>query len=306
VAERLGDGLWPGFTASPAAVLLVTSKTEFLFYHADPSSDFTSVGYDSVSRTEVFCRDRVFDTHLLATFPAVAGIPTVVIGQPRNTEASHSTRWVATLLHERFHQYQQSQPDYFASVNALGLAGGDTTGAWMLDYPFPYDSSSVNEAFFSMCRCLFDAVDAIGEATFRERLARYLDARNRFKETLGEKDYAYFSFQVWQEGIARYTEYALARRAAVAYTPTEAFVRLPDVTTFERDASETFAHVRASLLGASLKSSKRSAFYYVGAAEGILLDEVSPGWRQRYFTEKFFVERYFDGAGSRAPRTNQR
>jgi len=299
VARYLADDVWPGFAAAPSAVLLVTPEAEYLFYHTHPTGDFASLGYDSVSQTEVFRRDRVFNTHLLSTFPAVAGLPTVVIGQPRNTEASRSTRWVATLLHEHFHQYQQSRPDYYESVNSLGLAGGDTTGAWMLDYPFPYDSKAANEAFLALCRCLFDAVDGIGKPSFRERVSRYLETRSRFRDVLDAKDYAYFSFQVWQEGIARYTEYTLARRAGVAYTPTRAFAGLPDFTPFEQDASETLEHLRAALLRSSLKGARRSAFYHVGAAEGLLLDHVSPGWRGRYFTEKFFVERYFDGVGAR-------
>jgi hypothetical protein len=301
VAERLADDLWPGFNAGPSPVLLVTPETEHLFYPAQPTEGFTPIGYDSVTQSEVFCRKRVFKTRVLATFPAVGGIPTVVIGQPQNTEASRSTRWVMTLLHERFHQYQQSQPDYYKSVNDLGLAGGDTTGMWMLDYPFPYDSKAVDEAFRSLCRRLFNAIEGIGTPHFRPRIERLIEARDRFRRTLDDKDYAYFSFQVWQEGIASYTEYALAQRAAVAYTPTEAFARLPDFVPFGEDASETLEHLRAALLGASLRKDRRSAFYHVGAAEGILLDQVSPGWRGRYFTEKFFVEKYFDEADAPRP-----
>jgi hypothetical protein len=294
IVERIGDNLWPGFAEAPFAVLLVTPTAEYLFDHPDPTHDFAFVGRDSITRCDVYARDRVFDTHLLATFPAVAGLPTVVIGEPRHTEASHSTRWVATLLHEHFHQLQNSQPDYYDSVRALGLAGGDTTGMWMLDYPFPYDKKDVDEAFSAMCRRLLDALDAGGHASFREKVVRYIDARRVFGELLDKKDYAYFSFQVWQEGIARYTEYEIMRRAAVAYTSTKAFDALPDRVSFGKDANETYAHIRAELLRMSLRKARRSAFYYVGAGEGILLDRVNPGWRARYFTEKFYVDRYFD------------
>ncbi len=294
IAEGLGDDLWPGFGHAPSAVLLVTPQTEYLFYHPAPTDDFSALGYDSVTDSEVYARDRVFDTRLLATFPAVAGVPTVVIGQPRHTEASHSTRWVATLLHEHFHQFQSSQPDYYDSVKALDLAGGDTTGMWMLDYPFPYDVKDVNEAFSEMCRRLVDAIEAIGKGSFRQKVARYLDARHVFGDELDAKDYAYFSFQIWQEGIARYTEYTLIRRAAVAYTPTKAFEALPDRVPFERDANETYAHVLAELLGVSLKSAKRTAFYHVGAGEALLLDQINPAWRNRYFKDRFFVDEYFE------------
>jgi hypothetical protein len=297
IVQGLADDLWPGFSTAPSAVLLVTPDAEYLFGHPSPTKDFAFVGFDSVVQSDVYTRDRVFDTHLLATFPAVAGVPTVVIGQPRNTEASHSTRWVATILHEHFHQYQQSQPGYYESVAELGLAGEDTTGAWMLDYPFPYGSKDVNDAFSAMCRSLFDAVEAIGKSSFREKLGAYLGARDRFRSRLNVKDYAYFSFQIWQEGIARYTEYILARRAAVAYPVGGALERLPDYVPFERDASEMIEHLLAELLRMSLKESKRTAFYHVGAAEGLLLDQVNPGWRARYFTERFFMEKYFDAGG---------
>jgi hypothetical protein len=88
------------------------------------------------------------------------------------------------------------------------------------------------------------------------------------------------------------------RRAAVGYTPTAAFMSLPDRVPFDKDASETLSHVRTELRRMSLKKARRTAFYHVGAAEGILLDEVSPGWRGKYLGESFFVDRYFE-AGPR-------
>jgi hypothetical protein len=293
IADRLGDDLWPGFSEAPRAVLLVTSKTEYLFYHPSPTPEFVPLGFDSITSSLVFARSRVFDKRLLATYPAVAGVPTVVIGEPRNTEASHSTRWVATLLHEHFHQYQQSQPGYYEDALALGLAGDDSTGMWMLDYPFPYDSRRVGEAFASLCRLLVDAVGAIGRSSFRSKLDAYLEARSEFALMLGEKDYKYFSFQVWQEGIARYTEYELIRRASVAYTPSVAFMLLPDRISFAEDASQTRSHVLTELRRMSLKKARRTAFYHIGAAEGMLLDEVGPGWRGRYPGKKFFIEKVF-------------
>lgn len=299
IVDRLGDDLWPGLSDAPFAVLLVTPKTEYLFNHPSPTSDFTLAGRDSIVGCDVYARDRVFDANLLATFPAVAGVPTIVIGQPRNTEASHTTRWVATLVHEHFHQYQQSQPGYYEDALKLGLAGNDSTGMWMLQYPFPYDSTEVNRAFGILCVRLADVVESIGKPGFRSALQTYRDVRAAFRRVLGEKDYAYFSFQIWQEGIARYTEYALIQRASVAYTPSASFEALPDRVSFEKDASETLAHVLAELRRAVLKTARRSAFYHFGAAEGLLLDEVNPGWRARYFTEKFFIEGYFDAGGTR-------
>jgi hypothetical protein len=294
VAKQFGDTVWPGYMDAPFAVLLVTPETEFLVYHPDPSDDFVSLGYDSLLASGVYCRDRQFNVNLLASFPAVSGVPTIVIGQPHNTDASHSTRWVSTVLHEHFHQWQQSQPDYYPATDSLGLAEKDTTGMWMLNYPFPYESREVGDAFGVMCRRLYEALDGMGEADFRARVDAYLTARREFRDVLAVDDYAYFSFQVWQEGIARYTEYKLASLAGSSYSPTAAFAMLPDVTSFALDAERIRDHIAAELLRVVLKQSRRTAFYHVGGAEGILLDRINPGWRRFYLTHKFFTEKYFE------------
>lgn len=288
IAHELGDDLWPGWSQAPFGILLITENREYLCFHPDPGDKFESAVQDDCLDTDVYARDRVNDRRLLATYPAF-GTPVVVIGQPKYTEASHSTRWTMTLLHEHFHQWQQSWPDYYDEVKVLDLAGDDETGMWMLNYPFPYDDPDVNEAFNVMCRHLRDAVLTPGPKS----LAAFQQSRAALQAMLGEKDYAYMSFQLWQEGVARYTEYALASRASARFRVSAEFEALPDYETFADDARQSREHLLDQLLRMSLRDSKRSAFYPVGAAEAILLDRVSPNWRSRYMKEKFFLERYY-------------
>jgi len=290
IAGQFGDAFWPGWSDAPFATLLVTKEAEFLMYHPRPSDDFSPLGYDSLLQSDVFVRERQFDTDLLATFPAVGGIATIVIGQPKKTEASHSTRWVMTLLHEHFHQWQMSRPEYYPSVGSLGLESGDDTGMWMLDYPFPYDDKDVGEAFRQMCQDLHDAVAGTGSQ--RDRVAAYMASSLGFRSLLSDDDYRYYAFQLWQEGIARYTEYKLASRAEVAYKPSEAFKDLPDFVRFGAVATEIGGKILDELEGMSLKESRRTAFYHVGAALGVLLDKEFPGWRDRYLENRFFIEEY--------------
>ncbi len=290
IADQLGDRFWPGWSDAPFATLLVTKAAEFLVYHPDPTDDFSPLGYDSLLQSEVFVRERQFDTNLLATFPAVGGVPTIVIGQPKNTEASHSTRWVMTLLHEHFHQWQMSRPEYYPSVDSLGLESDDDTGMWMLDYPFPYDDPDVGAAFRQMCRDLRDAV--AGTGSHRDRVAAYMASSLAFRSLLTDDDYRYYSFQLWQEGIARYTEYKLARRAEVAYKPSEAFKDLSDFVRFGVVARKMGEKILNELEKMSLKKSRRTAFYHAGAALGVLLDKEFPGWRDRYLENRFFIEEY--------------
>lgn len=98
LSDQLADELWAGWSHAPLAVLLVTPDKEFLIKHPQPSKDFTSLGYDPKLKSEVFYRDRKFATNLLATFPAVGGISTIVIGQAENTASKTSTPWDFTTF----------------------------------------------------------------------------------------------------------------------------------------------------------------------------------------------------------------
>lgn len=299
MAEEIGEKIWPGWSEAPFAILLLTKEREFLVYHPNPTSDFVALGYDSVLVSKVFARDRIHDLHLLATFPAVAGVPTIVIGQPKNTEASHSTRWVITLLHEHFHQWQMSQPDYYRDVNALGLSSGDSTGMWMLNYPFPYEDDKVGSVFAEMCDRLHAALTGVGTSGHDRRVDAYLAARAKFADAVTAEQYAYFSFQVWQEGVARYTEYAVAARSQGTYRSSAAFAGLPDVVPFSDDARATRDQILADLSGMSLKKSGRVAFYSAGAGEALLLDKESPRWREQYLQARFDIGRFHEKGARR-------
>ncbi len=294
ISEVLGDTLWPQWNKSPFALLLVTPEHEFLFRHPRPTTDFISIGYDSLLKCDVFYRPRIFETSLLATFPAVNGISTIVIGQPENTDAKRSTRWVLTMLHEHFHQYQSSSPDYFLGVQALGLSGGDESGMWMINYAFPYDSTSVDRQFMFMARKLYEAVLSRGQPEFVVRFKHYQDLRKEFRAMLSENDYRYFLFQLWQEGVARYTELRMAELIAREYSPTDAFRSLIDYQSFRREFMQLRANTVLNLRSLSLKGNRRTAFYPFGAGEALLLDQVRPRWREEYLTNKFSLDRLFD------------
>ncbi len=295
-AFRLGKSvhsLWPNWEKSPFALLLVGNDSEFLFCHPRPSADFDAYQYDQELGGQVYRRPRQFPNKLLATFPAVGGVPTIVIGRPETTGLDASA-WVLTAVHEHFHQLQMSDPQYYAEVNALDLANGDTTGNWMLNYPFPYESTPVTAALAALARQARDASFEAGKKIPSARLRGYLAARRQLEQMLSEEDYRYFSFQLWQEGIARYTQLAAADWAAEHYRPGQAFRQLKDYAEFSRVASELRHSILADL-SRSPADSRRVFFYALGAAEGLLLDAAEPDWKNRYLTEKFYLDRYFTG-----------
>lgn len=293
LSDQLGDDIWAGWSKAPLAVLLVTPDKEFLIRHPQPSKDFTSIGYDTKLKSEVYYRDRKFATNLLATFPAVGGISTIVIGQAENTASKTSTPWVITLMHEHFHQLQDAQPGFYKDTEALNLSRGDQTGMWMINYPFPYETAAVSQQFAVLVRLLAEAIETKPQALFNAKLSEYLEARNTLQQMLSADDYKYFSFQLWKEGIARYTELRVAQWAAAKYRPTREFQTLKDFTTFNSAADQVHKGILHELSTLKLENYKRVAFYPIGAAEGLLLDRSNPKWRRRYFAEKFDNSVYF-------------
>ena len=288
LGDEVGDRVWPGWKKAPFAVLLVTPDSEFLMRHPKPSPDFVKLEYDPLLKSDVLYRKRTFPASFLATFPAINGsmVSTIVVGQAENTWVKTSTPWVVTLLHEHFHQFQDSQPNFYADVGALNLAQGDQTGMWMLNYAFPYDRQGVQEQFALMSNLLALAIKSA--KTERGRKVReYLEAQQKFQAMLTPDDYKYLSFQFWKEGIARYTEYHVARIAALKYQPSREFAALKDYRSFADVAQKTYDGIFRQLGTQKLGESKREVVYSFGAAEGLLLDEVNPSWRRRYFAEKF-------------------
>jgi hypothetical protein len=294
LGDQIGDRIWPGWSKAPFAVLLVTPETEFLIRHPKPSADFTKIGYDALLKSDVYYRKRQLDPGLLATFPAVGGISTIVIGQAENTSVKTSTPWMITLLHEHFHQLQDSQPNFYPEVNALGLSHGDQTGMWMLNYAFPYDRTEVQEQFVLMSKLLADAINEDEDVRApKAKVRAYLEARRKFQAMLAPDDYKYISFQFWKEGIARYTEYRVAQLAATKFRPSKEFRALPDYKSLADVARETQERIFRQLAKQKLGESKREVVYSYGAAEGLLLDKIRPAWRRRYWVEKFDLGKFF-------------
>lgn len=294
--EKFSERIWTNWGKIPLAILLITNENEFLSGHPKPSKDFTEIGYDKLLKSKVFWRKRQFDTGLLATFPAIEGsnISTIVVGQAENSEGRTSTPWVVTLLHEHFHQFQDSQPNIFQELNGLDLAAGNQNGMWMLNFPFPYKDQSLNEEFSKLSNQLSKTLETENEVLFRKELQNYLKMRIRFNESLREKDYKYLSFQLWKEGIARYTDYQIARLAGENYKPVNGFRKLRDFTPYSKFARMWLTKIVESLKTIRLDKLGREVVYPFGAAEGLLLDRARIDWKSRYFREKFFIDKFFE------------
>jgi len=287
LASQIQDQIWPHWSQTPTPVLLVTPNTEYLTHHPAPPADFKKL------RDEFYSRPRQFSPNLLATMPVFGPPSTIVVGEPKNTGSKTSTPWLITLMHEHFHQLQSAQPGYYMAVEALGLSRGDKTGMWMLNYPFPYTKPEVTQGFAQLRDLLLTALNENDEAKFSRLARQYVTVRKKFFEQLTPDDRKYLGFQLWQEGIARYTEIRVAE-AAAKYQPTTEYAALADFETLNRYAPKPREKALDELKYVDLGRSGRLAVYPFGAAEGFLLDRMNPVWRESYFKHMLSTDSFFE------------
>jgi hypothetical protein len=287
LAPQIEDRIWPGWSRVESPLLLITQDAEFLTRFPTPPPDFKPANDGYVTRS------RQFPTGLQATFTPFGPPSVIAIGSPSLTASKTSTPWEIVVMHEHFHQWQYAQPGYFEAVAGLGLDHGEKTGMWMLNYPFPYADPAVVARFNALRDQLLLTVAASDRKVFRAAAKRYLDLRRAFFAKLSPDDRKYLSFQLWQEGIARYTEVAAAE-AAATYQPTVAYQHLPDYTPFSGDASRLRARTLQQLRTVDLAKSGRDAVYSFGGAEGMLLDRLNPGWKKSYFQHLLTTEPLFE------------
>jgi hypothetical protein len=282
------DEAWPGWSKAPSTLVLVDRDFEYLLRSGEKPEGFVESEDDPRLGGRVLVRRRTFSPTFLATFPAFGPTPTIVVGTAEGT-GKRSTAWVLAVAHEHFHQLQYSDPAYWAESQALGLAGDDRTGMWMLNYPFPYRSTSAD--FASLSRALARLVEGPAPSPPAEREAfwkRYAALCSNLKPG----DYRYLSFQLWQEGIARYAEARVAEIAAREDRVSAQFAALPDYRTFADAAAALRSETMDELRTQAMAKDGRTVFYAFGAALGLLLDQEGIGWRDRYLAEKFYLERY--------------
>jgi hypothetical protein len=292
LASTIQDQLWPNWSSIPAPLLLITDEAEFLTHHPSPPREFQRID-DSF-----YVRPRRFSTDLLATFPAFGPPSVIVIGQPRNTASKRSTPWLITLMHEHFHQLQNAQPGYFDTVKNLGLNRGDSSGMWMLNYAFPYDKPEVKQGFARLRDRLLSALSEVDAAPFKNAANQYVQERKEFFARLSPDDARYLNFQIWQEGIARYTEIKAAE-AAAHYRPSSEYTALADAEPLSEYAPKLRAATLDELKRADLAESKRTVVYSFGAVEGLLLDRLNAGWKEQYFKHALSLETLFTQESNR-------
>ena len=264
LSAEYGDKIWAGFSKAHFGVVLVDEDKETLLCDARLPSGFVAGPFDTILGCSTAVGPKSWrQGNMLAAMPAFGPPSVIVMGSPEATRLA-LPEWKLTVLHEHFHQWQSQLPDYYRKVDALDLSNGDKTGAWMLDFAFPYDDVAVEAAFDTASGAMAEAIDTGSVEDFDT----YLAARRKFEIEAGEKNWRYWEFQMWQEGVARWTEMAIGGGASDQNV---------------RDAaSNKKIKIMNALRNPDLKANRRVSVYAYGAGEAMLLDLHRPNWRRCY------------------------
>lgn len=268
VARIGGERLWPGYGSAPFGFLYINGPAEWLICQPGSPAGFRHVKTDSATGCPLLTRPRsTLPDNLLAAMPVLGAPATIVMGSPASSGRSEAD-WKRVILHEHFHQWQTSLPNYYARVEALDLAGGDETGMWMLSYPFPYSDAATNGSHRQASLALAHALDRRGRPDFSQAFERYLAARALFAATVTQRDWRYLEFQLWQEGTARWTEIELGMGHPDKQVRAGAKIQ----------RNETLAELKSPDLG----KHRRLAVYALGAGEAMLMQACGTAWREIY------------------------
>ena len=267
-AKDQGDKLWTGYGQAPFEFLLVEKARETLLCRDTIPEGFSPAGTDAATGCKRYTRPRSeLPDNLLAALPIFGPPSTIVMGTPQSTGRDEPD-WTRTILHEHFHQWQDSFPNIFERMSNLDLAGDDKTGMWMLNYSFPYGDAASLKAFAPAAKALSEAVAARGTPGFGKALSNYLAQRSAFAVAVGERNWRYAELELWKEGVARWTEIQLGRS-------------YPDPAV-QNSAKALEARTLAWFDNPDIAKAGREFVYPYGAAEAMLLEACGPGWRSAY------------------------
>ena len=271
----LGTRLWPAWDVQRAPFLLRSNGWEYLWRHPAPPGDFRPIIRRGV-RDTIWVRPMPDTMRYEAAFP-IAGAMTVVMSAP--DAGGDPAEWVLTAAHELFHVHTgwRRQPNPFV---------GPCASMHELDFPFPFQDSTLNAAWRLEAEQLFQALTA-DSLTARIQI-RLLPLSRRLQAALipdtSVRDYK--ALIEWKEGVARYTERELARLASdtALYQPSRDFrLRFPSVAygnTWNERYRNQLNPIR--FVGQGVRG--RTMFYYLGMGKAYLLDRLVPDWRERYLT----------------------
>lgn len=210
--------------------------------------------------------------------------PIVPVGLFTRLLVPGSDVYINLILHESIHAYQGIHaPDRLVSAERAMNA---------LSSQYPWENSTFREAWQKELDLLNQALRASSrEETLR--LARaFLDQRTARREAAGlAAELVDLERQrEWEEGISKYGELSIALLAArtPGYQPLHDLSQDPEFHRYQGAQKKWDQEIEQIRREAGAGGDGR--FYYAGFAQAVLLDSLSPGWKEHLFDEAVWLE----------------
>lgn len=276
LSNSLGPWVWDGWNSYNQEVLFVDEENEYLFGYQMIPKGFQDTCIEGELGKLVF-RKRQFDKRMEASFPAFGQNPTIVIGSVENTKSKYAIEWLSILFHERFHQIQYSQKNYYDVVKAITPKSAKD-GSWMLNYAFPYNDKKINKYLHDLGKMLYRSIKTRDKKVYDE----YMSKKQALSKVMKNDDLTYMKFQMWQEGTARYIELdSLLKLGSTKFD--KMFLNDPILGDTKMVYSQKMSEYEKEISSLVLSRIKRGAFYSLGMFERIAEDIFVPDWKKSYF-----------------------
>jgi hypothetical protein len=300
--KLLGDLVWPGFGGAELPVIVWNHNYSFLVglpqapqgwetvtdddfqgrpYHrqkstdpqnfAVPVGDVWAASTATKSETDAFLR-QIFRDILP---PLIEDIfPYRILLQPSEVQ-------ISAVAHESFHVFQQMRvPERLATAEQAHQAG---VRYWEAD-------KTMQPGWQTEIDFLLQAVKADPDDQARLLARKFLELRQarRAQAALSPELVDYERQLEWEEGLAKYVELAIWR---MAYEHTGYITTLMDDKAFK--GYRTYPNRLKQELGQLGRQASQDGevrFYYTGMAQALLLDRLSPGWKEKAFQEGVWAE----------------
>ncbi|MGE5249091.1 MAG: hypothetical protein ACM3QS_02660 [Bacteroidota bacterium] len=178
--------------------------------------------------------------------------------------------YIAALEHESFHAYEgMAAPDRLAASERM----------YSVAETYPFDGMA--ESWEREMEALVQAARAADGDQARTLARQFLELRAERRAGLTPGQVELERLREWEEGLAKYAELEISRRAGTeaGYRPVEGILADPDFKSYA--GQEQFW---LQQLGEAKNTQGRSGdarFYYSGNALAVVLDRLLPGWKLR-------------------------
>jgi hypothetical protein len=190
---------------------------------------------------------------------------------------------LGAISHEAFHAYE-------GMLAPERLAQSETV--MQLNRQYPWGDPAVEAAWQAEMNKLFDATQAHGNEQIVKQARQFLALRDerREKASLSAALIDFEQQREWEEGLAKYAELEIQRQAALTknYHSLPEILKDPDFKNYS-----TRLQYWNNQLGEVKRLSNREAetrFYYSGFAQAVLLDRLSPGWKEHTPLSSIWLE----------------